>query len=68
MDGARKNCSVRTVAQDVRHGDPCPADSNLHEHHAHLRQGRVSQRRFGISAGPANDSAVDSRDHTDHDY
>ena len=28
----------RGVSQNVGHRDPFPADSDLHEHHAHLRQ------------------------------
>ena len=54
-------CPHRGVSEDVEHGDPFPADSNLDEDHAHLRQRRVSERCFRIRAGPADDGAVYGR-------
>ena len=51
----------RGMSQDVGHRDPFPSDSDLHEHHAHLRQRRVGERRFGVRAGAADNGAVNGR-------
>ncbi len=56
------------MSQDVRDRNPSPSHSDLDEHHAHLRQRGVGERRFGIGAGTADDGAVNGRGHPDHNH